>query len=168
MTGPLMVLAFLSIAGGLLFKIPTFLEPLFGAEKGEENMTLVAVSSAAGLVGIAIAYWMYVVRPTIPEAIASRFSGLYTLILNKYYVDELYNDTVVDPIVDGSRSVLWRGVDVGVIDGTVNGIGSQARGMGMVLRMLQSGNIRNYATWVVFGSVLLIAAIAAGMTGGIR
>src|ERR1035441_9485866 len=90
MTGPLMVLAFLSIAGGLLFKIPTFLEPLFGAEKGEENMTLVAVSSAAGLVGIAIAYWMYVVRPTIPEAIASRLRGLYTLILNKYYVDELY------------------------------------------------------------------------------
>jgi NADH-quinone oxidoreductase subunit L len=167
MTGPLMVLAFLSIAGGFLFKIPAFLEPLFGAE-APEDMTLVLVSSAAGVVGILIAYWMYVVSPTVPEAIAARFSRLYTLILNKYYVDEVYNATVVEPVIDGSTSVLWRGVDVGVIDGTVNGIGSQARGMGMILRMLQSGNIRNYATWVVFGSVLLIAAIAAGMTGGIR
>jgi NADH-quinone oxidoreductase subunit L len=167
MTGPLMVLAFLSIAGGFLFKIPAFLEPMFGAE-APENMTLVMVSSAAGIVGILLAWWMYVVSPTLPDQIASRFAGLYTLIYNKYYVDEVYNATVVEPVIDGSTSVLWRGIDVGIIDGTVNGIGSQARGMGMILRMLQSGNIRNYATWVVFGSVLLIAAIAAGMTGGIR
>ncbi len=167
MTGPLMVLAFLSIVGGFVFKIPAFLEPLFGAE-APEDMMLVAISSGAGLLGIGIAYWMYVLSPTIPETITSRFSGLYTLILNKYYVDEVYDATVVEPLIDGSRSVLWRGVDVGLIDGSVNGVGSQARGMGMLLRRLQSGNIRNYATWVVFGSVLLIAAIAAGMTGGIR
>jgi NADH-quinone oxidoreductase subunit L len=167
MTVPLMILALLSIVGGLLFKIPAFLEPVLGKE-GSEDMTLVAISSAAGLIGIGIAYWMYVVSPTIPDQIVSRFAGLYTLIYNKYYVDEVYDATVVDPIVGGSSSVLWRGVDVGLIDGTVNGIGSQARGMGMILRMLQSGNIRNYATWVVFGSVLLVAAIAAGMTGGIR
>jgi NADH-quinone oxidoreductase subunit L len=167
MTGPLMILALLSLAGGFLFKIPAFLEPMFGAE-GAEDMTLVAISSAAGLVGIGIAYWMYVVSPSIPDALETRFKGLYTLIYNKYYVDEVYDATVVEPIIGGSRSVLWRGVDVGVIDGAVNGIGSQARGMGMILRMLQSGSIRSYATWVVFGSVLLIAAIAAGMTGGLR
>ncbi len=167
MTGPLCVLAFLSLAGGLLFKVPTFLEPILGPE-GSEDAMLVAISSAAGLVGIGIAYWMYVLSPSIPEAIASRFSGLYTLIYNKYYVDEIYDATVIDPVIGGSSAVLWKGVDVGVIDGTVNGVGSQARGMGMILRMLQSGNIRNYATWVVFGSVLLVAAIAAGMTGGLR
>jgi NADH-quinone oxidoreductase subunit L len=111
---------------------------------------------------------MYVLSPSIPEAIASRFQGLYTLILNKYYVDELYDATIVDPVIGGSSSVLWKVVDVGVIDRIVNGVGSEARGMGMILRMLQSGNIRNYATWVVFGSVLLVAAIAAGVTGGIR
>jgi NADH-quinone oxidoreductase subunit L len=167
MTGPLAVLAFLSLAGGLLFKIPSFLEPLFGAE-GAEDMTLVAISSAAGLVGIGIAYWMYVVSPGIPDAIVGRFQGLYTLILNKYYVDEIYDATVVDPLIGGSSAVLWRIVDAGVIDGAVNGVGTQSRGMGMILRMLQSGSIRNYATWVVFGSVLLVAAIAAGVTGGIR
>ena len=167
MTGPLMILAFLSITGGLIFKVPAFLEPVLGKE-GSEDWILVAISSAAGLVGIGIAYWMYVVKPTVPDAIASRCSGLYTLIYNKYYVDEVYNATVVEPVIDGSRTVLWKGVDAGLIDGTVNGIGSQARGMGVILRMLQSGNIRNYATWVVFGSVLLLAAIAAGMTGDIR
>jgi NADH-quinone oxidoreductase subunit L len=167
MTGPLMILAVLSIAGGFLFKIPTFLEPILGPESAED-MTLVAISSAAGLIGIGIAYWMYVVSPGIPDAIVGRFHGLYTLILNKYYVDEVYNATVVDPVIGGSSSVLWRAVDVGVIDGAVNGVGSQSRGMGMILRMLQSGSIRNYATWVVFGSVLLVAAIAAGVTGGLR
>jgi NADH-quinone oxidoreductase subunit L len=167
MTGPLGILAVLSLLGGLLFKVPAFLEPIFGAE-GAEDMTLVAISSAAGLVGIAIAYWMYVLSPGVPEAIASRFSGLYTLILNKYYVDEIYDATVVDPVIGGSSSVLWKGIDVGVIDRAVNGVGSEARGMGSILRMLQSGSIRNYATWVVFGSVLLVAAIAAGVTGGLR
>jgi len=111
---------------------------------------------------------MYVLSPSIPDAIAAKFSGLYTLLLNKYYVDELYDATVVDPVIGGSRTVLWKVMDAGVIDGAVNGIGSEARGMGMILRMLQSGSIRNYATWVVFGSVLLVAAIAAGVTGGIR
>jgi NADH-quinone oxidoreductase subunit L len=167
MTGPLMILAFLSIAGGFLFKLPTFLEPILGPESAED-MTLVAISSAAGLIGIGIAYWMYVVSPGIPDAIVGRFHGLYTLILNKYYVDEVYDATVVEPVIGGSSTVLWRGVDVGVIDGAVNGVGTQSRGMGMILRMLQSGSIRNYATWVVFGSVLLVAAIAAGVTGGIR
>jgi NADH-quinone oxidoreductase subunit L len=167
MTGPLAVLAFLSLAGGLLFKVPAFLEPLFGAEPAE-HMDRVMISSAAGLIGIGVAYWMYVLSPSIPETIASRFQGLYTLILNKYYVDELYDATIVDPVIGGSSSVLWKVVDVGVIDRIVNGVGSEARGMGMILRMLQSGNIRNYATWVVFGSVLLVAAIAAGVTGGIR
>jgi NADH-quinone oxidoreductase subunit L len=167
MTGPLMILAVLSLAGGFLFNIPAYLEPMFGPEK-PENQILVIISACTGLIGIGIAYWMYVVSPGIPDALANRFKGLYTLIYNKYFVDEVYNTTIVEPIVDGSRSVLWRGVDVGVIDGTVNGVGSQARGMGMILRMLQSGSIRSYATWVVFGSVLLIAAIAAGMTGGLR
>ena len=58
--------------------------------------------------------------------------------------------------------MLWKGVDAGLIDGAVNGVGSQSRGIGGVLRMLQSGNIRNYATWVVFGSVLVLRRHRAG------
>ena len=90
---------------------------------------------------------------------ADSFGGLYTLVYNKYFVDEIYDATVVKPLVDGSRTVLWKGVDAGLIDGIVNGVGTHARGIGSVLRLLQSGNIRSYATWVLFGSVVLIVAI---------
>jgi NADH-quinone oxidoreductase subunit L len=55
-----------------------------------------------------------------------------------------------------------------VIDGIVNGIGSRARDIGAMLRSLQSGNIRSYATWVVFGSVLLMVALGIAAAGGIR
>ena len=59
-------------------------------------------------------------------------------------MDEIYDAAVVKPVVDGSREVLWKGVDVGVIDGTVNGIGARARNTGSVLRLMQSGNIQQY------------------------
>ena len=57
-------------------------------------------------------------------------------------------------------------MDAGLIDGTVNGIGHRSRGLGHMLRLLQSGSIRNYAAWVAFGSVLLL--IAVGFAGGAR
>jgi NADH-quinone oxidoreductase subunit L len=64
------------------------------------------------------------------------------------------------------RSVLWRGMDAGIIDGIVNGVGRRAGNIGVGLRKLQSGNIRSYAAWVVLGSVIVI--IAMGMMGGGR
>jgi NADH-quinone oxidoreductase subunit L len=67
--------------------------------------------------------------------------------------------------VAGSRTVLWKGVDAGLIDGIVNGVGSRSRDVGSVLRLLQSGSIRSYATWVLFGSVALIVAIT--LAGGL-
>jgi NADH-quinone oxidoreductase subunit L len=73
---------------------------------------------------------------------------------------------VVKPLVGGSRVLLWRVMDAGVIDGIVNGVGARARNVGSVLRLMQSGNIRSYATWVLFGSVLVIVAL--GIAGGIR
>jgi NADH-quinone oxidoreductase subunit L len=164
MTLPLAVLAILSLAGGFLFKVPAFLGTLFPAAEEVENSTLMAISVAFGLAGIAIAYLMYVVKPGMADAIASSMKGLYTLVYNKYFVDEAYDAAVVKPVIGGSRWVLWRGMDVGVIDGAANGIATLSRGVGSVLRLLQSGNIRSYAAWVVFGSVLLIVAL--GMLGG--
>jgi NADH-quinone oxidoreductase subunit L len=123
-----------------------------------------AGSAAFGLAGIALAYLMYVAKPAMAESFASSMKALYTLVYNKYFVDEVYDATVVKPVVEGSRAVLWRGVDVGLIDRLANGIGYGARDIGAVLRLFQSGNIRSYATWVVAGCVLLIVAlgIAAG------
>ena len=87
------------------------------------------------------------------------------MIYNKYFVDEIYDAAIVQPVVGVSRVVLWHGIDNGLIDGLVNGVARQIRNIGNLLRRLQSGGIRSYAAWVVFGSVVLIVAMTlAGVT----
>jgi NADH-quinone oxidoreductase subunit L len=152
---PLAILAILSLVGGFI-NIPHFLEPMFKLEEGEVPAWLGYVAIASGLGGIALAYLFYVVAPSIPESLAHTFKGIYTVLYNKYFVDELYDATVVTPVVDGSRQLLWRGGDVKVIDGAVNGAGKAAQGVGSLLRLAQSGYIRNYAAWVVVGAILVI------------
>jgi NADH-quinone oxidoreductase subunit L len=164
---PLVILALLSLAGGFLFKVPEFLGTFFPAVEVPEDITLMSISTGAGLLGIAIAFIMYVVKPGMADSLASSFRRLYLVIYNKYFVDEIYDAVIVKPVVNGSRDVLWKGVDAGLIDGAVNGIGAFARNVGSVLRLLQSGNIRSYAGWVLFGSVLVIVAMIA-VTGGVR
>ena len=159
---PLVVLALLSIAGGYLFQIPAFLGTVFPSRNVDEDLMLMAISTAAGVMGIFLAWLMYVARPGMADALTGRVKGLYTLVYNKYYVDEIYDAAVVKPLVNGSREVLWKGVDVGLIDGEVNRVGVRAQRLGGVLKLLQSGNIRSYATWIVLGSVLVIVALVEG------
>jgi NADH-quinone oxidoreductase subunit L len=163
---PLVVLAALSLAGGFI-RIPAFLDKFFSTGEVPEDMSLMVISVAFGLAGIALAYWMYVAKPGMADSFADSVKGLYTLVYNKYFVDEIYDTAVVHPVVDGSREVLWKTVDAGIIDGTVNGFATAARGVGGVLRRIQSGSIRSYATWVLLGSVLLIVAMV-GILGGVR
>ncbi len=166
MIGPLVVLAALSLAGGRLFNVPGFLAPLFPPVEEGHDIGPVVVSVAFGLAGIALAWLFYVAKPGLPDQVATSFNGLYKLIYNKYFVDEIYDAVVVNPVVSGSREVLWKGVDVAVIDGAVNGVGNRARGIGGVLKRLQSGNIRSYAAWVLLGSVVLLFVM--GVMGGLR
>jgi NADH-quinone oxidoreductase subunit L len=163
---PLVILAVLSIVGGFVFKVPDFLRTVFPAVEAPEEFGPMAVASAAGLLGIGLAALMYWYKPGIPDSIVGSAKGLYTLVYNKYFVDEIYDAAVVKPLVNGSRVLLWKGADVGLIDGIVNGIGARAKGIGGVLRLAQSGNTRSYATWVAFGSVLLIFLMA--LAGGLR
>jgi len=163
MTGPLMILAVLSLFGGFI-NVPHWLEPMF-AEK-PENQLLALLSAGVGVAGILISYVFYVAKPGLPDSFANSVKGLYTLVYNKYFIDEVYDATVVQPLVKGSRAILWRGADAGLIDGAVNGIGTWSRDIGGVLRRLQSGNIRSYAAWVVLGSVVLLLAI--GFAGGLK
>ena len=165
MTLPLGVLALLSLGGGYI-DVPHYLAPLFGQPNTDHDTTLVAISVGAGLAGIFLAWLFYVVKPAIPESLAKALSGPYKLIYNKYYVDEVYDSLVVHPLRDGSRSVLWRGIDAGLIDGAVNGAGSLARSIGAGLRTMQSGYIRRYAAWILLGSIGLVAA--ATFLGGVR
>jgi len=112
-----------------------------------------------GLIGILIAWWFYIRRPELPEKLARSMHGLYTLLLNKYYVDEIYAAAIVRPLLWVSTNVLWHTVDEGLIDGTVNGSARLAREAGGKLRELQSGNARSYASWVVVGAVGVTALL---------
>jgi len=163
---PLAILGILSLTGGFLFNVPEYLKEIFPPIHEVENPTLVYISVAAGVLGIAIAYLMYMVKPGMADSIAGALKAPYQLIYNKYFVDELYDATIVKPVVAGSRVVLWKGVDAGLIDGTVNGVGARSRDVGSILRLLQSGNIRSYAAWVLAGGVALI--LVMGFTGGLR
>jgi len=167
MIGPLVVLAALSLAGGYLFKVPEYLSPLFPPLAEGADLGPMVISVAVGLAGIALAWLFYVARPGLPESLAANCSGLYKLIYNKYFVDEIYDAAVVNPVVAGSREVLWKGVDAALIDGTVNGAGTVSKGVGGLLQRLQSGNIRSYAVWVLLGSVLVLVAMGLA-AGGIR
>jgi NADH-quinone oxidoreductase subunit L len=165
MTAPLMVLAALSLGGGYL-DVPHFLEPMFGGGHAEHDMTLVAISVGAGAFGIFLAWLFYVVKPGLADGLARTFSWPYKLFYNKYFVDEAYDSVIVHPLRDGSSSVLWKGVDAGLIDGAVNGTGSLMQAIGGGLRQMQSGYIRRYAAWVVLGSVVIIAVVS--FWGGVK
>jgi NADH-quinone oxidoreductase subunit L len=163
---PLVILAALSLAGGALFRVPEFLKDFFPARPEVEDQTLMLISVAAGFAGIGLAWLIYVARPGMAGSLAAAFSWPYRLIYNKYFVDEIYDAAVVKPVVGGSRLILWRGVDAGLIDGAVNGVGSRSRDLGGILRLMQSGNVRSYAAWVLLGSVMLIWVM--GFAGGAR
>lgn len=132
-------------------------------EEGTER-ALTGISILAALGGLGLAWFLYVSRPELPARIAASMSGLYRTVANKYYVDEGYYATLVNPIVNGSTKFLWRTVDVGLIDGTVNGAGTTARIASDKLRRMQSGNIRSYAGWVAAGgAAVLVYLIWTGM-----
>jgi NADH-quinone oxidoreductase subunit L len=165
MTGPLIALALLSLGGGFL-SVPKWLEPLFPLHEESVPSFVELMPAVMAFGGILLAFLFYYLKPGLADSVSRAFGGLYTLVFEKYRIDELYNAVVVDPMIQGSRTVLWKGIDAGLIDGTVNGVGRQSRGVGSILRLMQSGSIRAYAAWVVFGSVLVILAI--GFAGGMR
>jgi NADH-quinone oxidoreductase subunit L len=117
---------------------------------------LMAASVAAGILGFLLAWFLYYLHPDRPARIAEAMGGVYRTVLNKYDVDEGYYATLVNPIVNGSRDFLWRTVDVGVVDGAVNGAGTSARAASNSVRRLQSGNIRSYAGWVAIGACVVL------------
>ncbi|HUQ50529.1 MAG TPA: NADH-quinone oxidoreductase subunit L [Terriglobales bacterium] len=120
------------------------------------ELLLTGISVVVALSGLIGAWFLYLRRPELPERIAANTGRLYTTVLNKYYVDEGYQEAIVDPIVEGSDKILWKQVDVGIIDGAVNGAGSTAKFVSGTLRRMQSGNIRSYGGWVALGAAALI------------
>jgi NADH-quinone oxidoreductase subunit L len=139
-----------------------YLEPSFGAAPLEEvaqhglEGTLMLMSIAAAVAGIGIATYFFLKNRRAADQMAERFSGLRTLLLNKYYVDEIYDATVVQPIRIVSEDGLWKVVDVKLIDAAVNGVGQTVVGSSERLRHIQTGSVRAYAASVFFGAVTIL------------
>ena len=186
MTVPLVILALLSVFGGYI-GLPTifgggnrfehFLQPVFtrseeirtAASPAAPNAalalshnaewTLMVIVFAIVILGIGLAYLLYLKKTDLPKLISQRLGLVYRLVFNKYYVDELYNFAIVQPLKNLSDSVLWQFVDVKIVDGTVNGSGILVRRAGSILRTLQTGLVQNYALVFVLGVVLLLLGL---------
>jgi NADH-quinone oxidoreductase subunit L len=115
------------------------------------------ISVAAALVGFGLAWFLYYKNPRLPHEIAASLDGLYTTVVHKYYVDEIYAALFVKPLLSASTQVLWHGIDQNVIDATVDHSADAAREVSDSVRHMQSGNIRSYAGWVAVGATAVIA-----------
>ena len=177
MTVPLMILAFLSLVGGFVGipviegaqRFGNFLDPVFAPAKaiiehgahhaGHHSVTaelvLMAVSLGIAIFGLLLARFMYITSPETPGRIVDRFSGLHRLVYNKYWIDELYDFLFVNSIVEFSK-LLWKKFDEAVIDGVVNGVGAVTQAFGGVLRLLQTGFVKDYALSVLVGAIVVI------------
>jgi NADH-quinone oxidoreductase subunit L len=166
MLAPLLILALLSLVGGLVGigdHFEHFLAPVFAtsevaeaASRGTE-LLLMGVSVVVAVLGWLLAYWLYCARPELPQKIADSLNGFYEAVVHKYYIDELYAAIFVRPLINGSTRILWQGVDRKIIDAAVNDAGDGARHVSDEARHMQSGNIRSYAGWIAAGSAVVIA-----------
>ena len=127
-----------------------------GAGEIALERTLMGVSSAIAIGGLLVAWFIWIQRREIADQMARSFAPIHKLLLNKYYVDEIYDATIVQPVQVVSREGLWRGVDVGLIDGAVNGVATIVDAGSMVLRRLQTGSVRAYAGSLFIGVVLML------------
>jgi NADH-quinone oxidoreductase subunit L len=163
MLGPLVILAVLSVCGGWigLGRFGAFLAPAVGArteEAGSGSMELL-LSIVAVLVAAAgwfIADQLYRAKPERAGNLATSFSGPYSLLVHKYYVDEIYSFFIVKPLLVLSRFFLEWVVDVAILGGTAWLLGGIATLGGAILQRWQSGNLRSYAAWLAFGAAVLL------------
>jgi len=181
MTVPLMILAVLSVIGGWIgiphiFGATNYFEewlaPVVGGGSGHEmanalaspggsptmEWLLMGVSVLLVIIAIFSARQVYHVNLQLATNLKHKLSGVYTLVYNKYFIDELYYATVVKPVVMLSM-FLWRFVDVIVIDGLLNGSAQVYGDISQILRFAQTGRLRSYATLFVLGAAIMIALI---------
>jgi NADH-quinone oxidoreductase subunit L len=114
------------------------------------------VSSAVAAAGIAVAVYFFLKNRAAADRLAVRAAGVRRVLENKYYVDEVYDATIVQPIRIASEEGLWKVVDVRVIDGAVNGVADTVGGSGELIRRIQTGSVRGYAASLLLGVVFIL------------
>jgi len=177
-TLPLVVLAGLATVGGLIGiphaidiahvgnKLNAFLAPVFHHSQelykieahgsASTEIILMVFSVAVALAGIGLATVMYMKDPSLPGKFTAKFSTLHRAVFNKWYVDEIY-DTLFVNTTKKLGIFCWRGFDVKVVDGIVNGVAKLVGALSSVLRYTQSGLFQNYALTMVLGTVVMLA-----------
>jgi NADH-quinone oxidoreductase subunit L len=179
MTGPLVVLGLLTVAGGLInlpsfagghHALDTWLEPVVATAArimplhmphGQTEWLLIGGAVAIAAIGLLLGWRLTLARPVLPAREAPADTGLSQVLFRKYYIDEVYDSLIVRPLVAISRFVLWKGVDQGLIDGAgANGSAALARGLGWIGSRLQSGQLGFYIVVFLIGAVWLLRTVA--------
>lgn len=168
MTLPLGALALLTAVAGVAVGMPStqgtafarFLSPVFplSEEVGHGGLSayaLLVLSVIVAVVGLLFAWLLYGSRPIKVEAIGRPRNRLHALLLNKYYVDELYGFLFVRPLLRVA-GFCARVFDLGFIDGIVNGLGQLVVGWARSMRRLQTGYVMNYALMTLLGAVVIV------------
>jgi len=140
-----------------------FLQPVLGhphvhAGSGEEWLVMgISIACAAG--GILISWIFYSLKPEMPGKFAAAYKGIYKVLWNKYYVDELYDSIIVKPVMWLAESILMPVTDGKIIEGVVNGVPKMIAGFGGRLRKLQSGYMQDYALSMAIGLVIFFSLL---------
>ncbi|KJR43944.1 proton-translocating NADH-quinone oxidoreductase, chain L [Candidatus Magnetoovum chiemensis] len=169
MTIPLWILAVGSIGAGYV-NIPIiyegftdFMAPVLGHPHGHsshfEELMIMLISIIAGGSGIYFAYYMYVQNYELAEKFSLKFKTLYTILYNKYYIDEIYNIVIVKPAIWGTNLVINKIADRGLIEGIVNGVPALIGWFSGNLRKIQTGNVFHYSLVMAVGIFILITFV---------
>ena len=126
-----------------------------GSHTASLELLMMVVSVVIALIGIGIAYLFYVKNPALPKRLAAKLKGLYRLVLNKYYIDELYEILFINSLKNLGTG-LWKGFDDFVIDGTINGIAYLIGSLSGAMRKIQTGLVQNYAFSMIIGGIVLV------------
>jgi NADH-quinone oxidoreductase subunit L len=172
MTIPLMILAIGAVAAGWVGIPPIlgggahfaeFLKPAVGHPQFHgthaEEWTVMGLSTTIALCGIALAAFMYLRKSDLPEKISKQFSLIYNVLYHKYYIDELYNYTIVKPTLWIADKVLVAITDAKIIEGLVNGVPEAIGKFSQKLRKVQTGLAQHYGIFMAAGAFFIIALV---------
>jgi NADH-quinone oxidoreductase subunit L len=175
---PLVVLALLSIVGGWI-GVPHVLGEIFGhvpniwegwfhhaiakvpdIAPADHNLELILMGTSVAIAAVSasLAFSFYGKKNDAPAKIAKSIGPVYTAVNNKYYVDEFYFGTIINPLVNLCRQI-WHYVDVNFIDQMTYFISDTVRGSGRLIRSLQSGNLQLYAMYIAIGVVAALTMV---------
>ncbi|MCL4534544.1 MAG: NADH-quinone oxidoreductase subunit L [Bacteroidetes bacterium] len=159
MTGPLMILAVMSVVSGFTLQNNGFFARFMGEHPEPMDMFVAGLSTVVALLGIFGAWAVYEAKWVSAESIGRAFGPLYNFVFNKYYMDVLYENIISAGVIVGVGKLLDL-FDMRVVDGIVDGVGQSIRGASGYLRRTETGQLQTYALAIFAGAVIIVAYLA--------